>query len=131
MKFIEKGVINSRKNFIITSLHGESSEIIRLMENRLEIVLSLGKQIIRALKVLHSLGYVHGDIKPQNILFNINWPSTLAENTWDLNNKFVLIDFGVSRKYVDEHGVQLSQSKVDVFKGNLEFAASEWLQKIS
>ena len=114
---------------MVTSLHGESSEIIRLMENRLEIVLSLGKQIIRALKILHSLGYVHGDIKPQNILFDSNWSESKTENVCDLNHKFVLIDFGVSRKYIDENGVQLFHSKVDTFKGNLEFAASECLQK--
>ena len=98
-------------------------------QDKFNIVVSLGKQVIRSLKFLHSLGYVHGDIKPQNILFEssgLGWKSQADSNS---SYRFVLIDFGISRKFVDEEGFLLSNKKLDVFRGNLEFAACEWLQK--
>lgn len=130
---IEQGAINGKLDYMITSLHGQNTEIIKSMEesDRIHIVLSLGKQIIRSLKVLHNLGYVHGDIKPHNILFEDNDFGLQTCEASDSSYKFVLIDFGISQRYVDEEGDVLPKTRLKSFRGNLEFAAEECLQKFS
>lgn len=54
---------------------------------RMKHVLMIGMQLIHRLKIFHSLGYVHGDIKPANIMFG------RGKN----KNTLYLIDFGISR----------------------------------
>jgi serine/threonine protein kinase len=56
-------------------------------------------------------------VKPGNILHDIK------------NKKFILIDFGISRKYVDSIGMHIEQILLPKFIGNIEFAAVECLQK--
>ena len=46
-------------------------------------VAQMGIAVIKDLEKLHDMGYIHGDIKPDNITINHN-------------NEAVLIDFGVS-----------------------------------
>jgi len=46
-----------------------------------------GIQLIKRLQVFHSLGYVHGDIKPANIMFGRG----------KYKNTLYLIDFGLSK----------------------------------
>jgi serine/threonine protein kinase len=46
--------------------------------------------MIQAVEELHRFGYVHQDIKPEN--FRI------------MNNRVVLIDFGIAAKYLDDDG---------------------------
>ena len=133
LEMIEQGSVNSKLEYLVTSLHGQNAEIIKSMETseRIHIALSLGKQMIRVLKVLHKLGYVHGDIKPHNILFDDN---NFGLQTWEASDssyKFVLIDFGIAQKYVNDEGSVLPKTKLKSFRGNLEFAAEEWLQKYS
>lgn len=89
----------------------------------------MGIQVINLLEKLHSLGYIHGDIKPQNILFSSNTHVDYARNLPNSKPKFTLIDFGISDKYVNNQGVHLSKEKMKSFKGNIEFAAVECLQK--
>eukprot|EP00615_Pteridomonas_danica_P012267 CAMPEP_0114341170 /NCGR_PEP_ID=MMETSP0101-20121206/8865_1 /TAXON_ID=38822 ORGANISM="Pteridomonas danica, Strain PT" /NCGR_SAMPLE_ID=MMETSP0101 /ASSEMBLY_ACC=CAM_ASM_000211 /LENGTH=579 /DNA_ID=CAMNT_0001474677 /DNA_START=110 /DNA_END=1849 /DNA_ORIENTATION=- len=52
------------------------------------VFLSIIKQLSNALYMLHYKGYVHRDLKPQNILFS---------NVQDLKNSLKLCDFGSSR----------------------------------
>ena len=48
-------------------------------------------QLIKQLKELHSIGYIHNDIKPENIMFDKE------------NNRFTLIDFGLSKIYIENN----------------------------
>ena len=84
------------------------------------LILNMGQQIIRWLSKIHSLGYVHGDIKPANILYNSE-PN---------NPVFVLIDFGISQMFLDSDGQHKYREFLPKFRGNIEFAAFEWLQKL-
>ena len=43
--------------------------------------------MIEAVEEMHNCGYVHSDVKPDN--FRI------------MNNRVVLIDFGISSRYID------------------------------
>ena len=49
--------------------------------------------MIASLKSLHSFGYLHRDIKPDNFLVDLQD-----------NSKIYLIDLGLIKKYVDEKG---------------------------
>ena len=57
----------------------------------------VGLQVLNSIESLHELGYIHGDVKPNNILLK--------------NGKASLIDFGLSTKYVDEFGNHVPNKK--------------------
>jgi serine/threonine protein kinase len=57
-----------------------------LYAQRKNLILEMGEEIIAILKQLHSHGYVHGDIKPFNILYDLKK---------DGEKEFNLIDFGI------------------------------------
>ena len=83
-------------------------------------ILNLGQEIIKSLKVLHSLGIVHCDVKPSNILFNKNE---------DLTESFTLIDFGISRRYLDLKNKHVCKQRVANFAGSIEFIATDCLKR--
>lgn len=56
---------------------------------RVQYAADMLRQMIMALKVLHGLGYSHGDLKPENIC---------ARETKEGKLKFTLIDFGLCQK---------------------------------
>lgn len=61
---------------------------------------------------MHSCGYVHNDLKLQNILVGKNDP----ENIY-------LIDFGLSCPYLDAEGNHVDQKFMGKFSGNFLFAS--------
>ena len=69
-------------------------------------------QVVNSLKHLHSVGYVHNDIKPGNIMMSKDYDTTL-------------IDFGFAKKYVDSNNKHLKQTPVDNFQGNILFASPD------
>ena len=58
--------------------------------------LSIGYQILQALHGLHEAGFVHLDIKPENVLYSLDQHGLL--------DSVNLIDFSLSRKYINENG---------------------------
>lgn len=69
-------------------------------------------QLIDRLKDLHSLGYVHNDIKLENIVIGYNDPE-----------KIYLIDFGLSQTYFNEDGEHSDKVYMRKFSGNFLFAS--------
>ena len=65
------------------------------------------------LEAFHAIGYVHGDLKPQNIM------STNLKT----NNQLYLIDYGLAEQYL-----QPQDSKTD-FKGTPYFASNNMLMR--
>ena len=64
------------------------------------------------MEVLHNIGYVHNDLKLDNILIGYKDPS-----------KVFLIDFGLSCKYLDENGQHIKKEHIKKFSGNFMFAS--------
>ena len=70
-------------------------------------ILELGISLLQILECLHSCGYVHNDLKMENIL--------------SLDDKFYLIDFSACSKFVENGEHILRQSRYN-FHGNLHFS---------
>jgi serine/threonine protein kinase len=69
------------------------------------------RQIISALKILHKIGYSHGDLKPSNICVRQDSKGRL---------KFTLIDFGICQKLPLPGSDGLKNKH---FRGNLMFCS--------
>jgi serine/threonine protein kinase len=77
---------------------------------RMKHVLQIGQQLLRRIKALHSLNYVHGDIKPANIMFGRG----IKKNT------LYLIDFGMTKIESDPFDTRVDESIYE--KKNLDFS---------
>lgn len=67
---------------------------------------------VRRIRVLHELGYVHNDLKLDNILIGYKDPQ-----------KIYLIDFGLACKYLDDNGNHVEKKYIEKFSGNFLFAS--------
>jgi casein kinase 1 len=66
-------------------------EIIELVKNRrfsLKTVLMIGLQVIDRLEAFHKIGYLHRDLKPDNLVIGFE----------EKNKVIYLIDFGLAKK---------------------------------
>lgn len=119
-------------------------------------VLKIGIQLLKSIQKLHSIGYLHLDIKPDNILIEPNKVDNAADyirsrdqlksfeqveqacresrsiqmrpqyepqENWQSCDIF-LIDFGVSRTYLQQDGkTHLPNKQQNSFVGNIIFAS--------
>lgn len=77
---------------LVLDLLGPSLHDLFLANNQkfsLHAVTNLGGQQLSRLEYIHSDNYIHGDIKPQNILVGLG----------NLSQPFFMVDFGVAREY--------------------------------
>ena len=58
----------------------------------------IGLQITNCIEQLHKLGFLHLDIKGENILLDSNEYSAIE------SSRLHLIDFGLSESYLDHNG---------------------------
>ena len=87
--FMENGVYH----LVLTKLGVTLQQLFNLNGNRFSIekVAGIMNQMIGILFQLHSIGFVHNDIKPENILIG-------NDETNDIN-KLYLIDFGIAKPF--------------------------------
>mmetsp|Transcript_42829 Transcript_42829/g.50215 ORF Transcript_42829/g.50215 Transcript_42829/m.50215 type:complete len:189 (-) Transcript_42829:947-1513(-) len=82
-----------KRFYIVTELLGDSLMDIQTKFHaqsglRIKHVLMIGIQLLDRIRTLHTLGFVHGDIKPANIMFGRG----------NMKNTLYLIDYGLSKK---------------------------------
>lgn len=80
---------------------------------RLDQVIAIGIQLLDRLEAFHMLGFVHGDLKPQNIMCTNN----------KSNNLLYLIDYGLTVNYMKPQDHKLE------FKGTPYFASNNMLMR--
>ncbi|OHT08490.1 hypothetical protein TRFO_23007 [Tritrichomonas foetus] len=94
-KFYYFGTEN-QKNAMVIELLGKSLEDLAAERHHrltLKTVLMLADQMISAVQYVHSMNFIHRDIKPDNFMMG----------TGKNANKVYIIDFGLSKKYRDPH----------------------------
>lgn len=69
-------------------------------------------KLLRQLEYLHSIKYVHNDLKLENVVIGLKDPGQIS-----------LIDFGLSYKFVDESGYHNEHTYLRHFSGNFLFAS--------
>jgi serine/threonine protein kinase len=116
----EQGVANMKvttckeKRIIVMDLLGPSLESLVTEHKRfgLKTIILLAMQMIDVIKYIHSRGYVHRDIKPDN--FAIGHTE---------RKKLFCIDFGLARKYIKKNGEHIDFSDSRKFCGTARYAS--------
>ncbi|KRX01464.1 Protein kinase-like domain [Pseudocohnilembus persalinus] len=80
----------------------------------LQTVLQIGIQCLERLECLHDIGYIHRDIKPDNLMIG---------NDQFSQNIIHLIDFGISKSYLDKNGNHVPFSKHKQFSGTKRYSS--------
>jgi serine/threonine protein kinase len=70
--------------------------------------LKMGIQLIERLREVHNLGYIHRDMKPENICLGLD------QNA----GEFYLIDFGLSKPYKEPNGQHIPMKEKSVHLSN-------------
>lgn len=79
-------------------------------------IMSVIRELIVAISLVHESGHVYNDIKMENVMIKkYKNPSTRFY--------IKLIDYGFVTKYTDDAGNHLKPGKVNFFKGNLLFSS--------
>ncbi|CDW73327.1 cg2577-pa [Stylonychia lemnae] len=129
--YITSGVVEAKLFYIAFKMLGLSLKSQLKMRQQqisynkiIELGLALVNYIVQffiqldQIELVHKVGYVHKDIKPENILFN-------QTNYQRINySQVTLIDYGISKEYLDIGGKHIINKKIDHFTGNLYFSNS-------
>ncbi len=88
-------------NIMVTTLCGKDLGTIRRRCHGRRIswnsALQIAEQVIEGLEALHDLGWLHRDIKPGNLV--------------TINDKIIIIDFGLARRYIDTKDGSLREAR--------------------
>ena len=95
----------NENQYLVIDLLGQSLSQFKKQYGKLshQFVANIGIQIISRLHVLHSIGLIHRDIKPDNFVFGIN----------NNCNLLYLIDYGFSTGYTEKESKQKESKQKD------------------
>ena len=104
---------NDRK-IIAMDLLGSSLEDLLNKHKRfnMKTIISLAISMISVLKHIHSKGFIHRDIKPDNFALGYTDPT-----------KLFCIDFGLAKKYVKKNGKHISYCENKKFCGTARYSS--------
>lgn len=100
--------------FMVLDLLGDSLESLKISNGSfsLKLVLQIGFQVLRLIKMLHDNGFIHRDIKPENFLLGLG----------DKSKQIHLIDFGFCKQF-KKSGVHILNKKTSNLIGSPTFAS--------
>uniref|UniRef100_A0A7E5A0E7 non-specific serine/threonine protein kinase n=2 Tax=Panagrellus redivivus TaxID=6233 RepID=A0A7E5A0E7_PANRE len=106
-------------NFVVMTLVGKSLQDLRLMLPKKKFsmgtAISVSMQCLKALEDLHSIGYLHRDVKPGNY--------TIGRVEMNELRKVYVLDFGMARKFVHDDGTMKKPRTAAGFRGTVRYAA--------
>jgi serine/threonine-protein kinase len=110
---IDRGDVGGQPFIVFEFVNGENLKQLVNREGPLPVerVLELGMQIARGLAFAHANGYVHRDVKPQNVLLNGDGEAKVT-------------DFGIARSLDVKHGV----TQTGTVLGTSDYIAPEQAQ---
>ena len=118
---ISHGTTKEGLQYIIMYKYGPSLKMMlrrtKLKRFSIKTAIQIGIQLIDRLKDLHNFGYLHLDLKPDNILLGS------SNRTRVDSSNIVLIDYGISKRYLTDEGVHIKEADGVAFSGNLLFAS--------
>ena len=106
---------------MVMQLQGQNLSILRKQMKDQKLTLAttalVGIHMINAIESIHELGFLHRDIKPANFVLS------LQRDGYDGRKKCFIIDFGLSRQFVNEKGmIRPPRSRVG-FRGTARYAS--------
>ena len=120
-KFHFEGI--KEKSFIVMQKLGLSLEHYMFQKTNcftMTTICQLGIQLIQCIQKLHQIGFIHNDIKLNNILVGD------GESTPKSLNQIRLIDFGLSVSFIDDSGHHI-KPETTFFSGNAAFCSKNAL----
>ncbi|CDW81237.1 ck1 family protein kinase [Stylonychia lemnae] len=111
-KYISSGYGKDNKSYLAIEVLGPSLK--KLLHHSKH---GVSLQTINLIKKLHQIGFVHRDIKPDNILirsFDLQSPES---------SLFALIDFSASETYIGENNKHIKNERQKRFNGNFAFSS--------
>lgn len=114
---VDRGMIQKHFKFLIMNRLGENLYKLRLQFQHYRFsaptALRLSLEMLGALEQLHSLGYVHRDVKPSNF--------ALLQSK-DNKCRIILIDFGLCRQFKLPNGEIKPPRENTQFRGTIRYA---------
>lgn len=117
-KLIRHGKLEDGRVFCVMQLLGSNLTKYKKHKGQslqVKEIIHIAREILESIQEMHSLGYVHRDIKPGNC--------AIRKKCGDGLPQWTLLDFGLSRKLVNDDGVQLQERKDASFRGSVSYAS--------
>lgn len=116
----ENGIPNMKvtkykeRKMIVMDLLGDSIETLITKHKKfgLKSIIYLAIHLLEILKYIHSCGYIHRDIKPDNFVLD-----------YKNKKKLYCIDFGLSKRYINKNGKHINFSNEKKFCGTARYAS--------
>lgn len=118
-RLYDNGSDDGRSYFIMQLLGQNLSETLRRDfggRAPLDVVKVLAAGLLNALEGFHREGYIHRDVKPAN--FALDPPTATA-----VDGAWMLIDFGLARRYIDDDKNVLPEREGAGFRGSTTYAS--------
>jgi serine/threonine protein kinase len=113
-KVLWSGKINQRSSFITQRLGSSLYDHMALSRKfSLSTVIKLAIELLRILEQIHEQGILHLDLKPTNILTGLG----------SQKDKIFLIDFNLSKPFIEKNGKHISLNRLNEFNGNIQFSS--------
>lgn len=113
-KYYWYGEDKEKNKYLVCEILGKSIQDLLVKSGgsfSLKTVLMIGFQILNRMEYIHGNEYIHRDIKPSNFLIG----------TGSKKNTIYLVDFGLSKEYLDRNGDHIEYLKHRNYVGTIRY----------